>query len=133
MPQKITTFLMFNGQAEGAMSFYLSLFRGAHVVSIERYGPQGPGTEGSVMKAEFSLGGQSFYCIDSNTEHAFGFTPAMSLFVHCESESEIEYLFRKLSDGGQVLMPLGDYGFSVRFGWVADRYGVSWQLNLPRA
>jgi predicted 3-demethylubiquinone-9 3-methyltransferase (glyoxalase superfamily) len=133
MSQKITTFLMFDGKAEEAMTFYVSLFRGAHIVSIEHYGANGPGTEGTVKKAEFSLAGQSFYCVDSNTKHPFSFTPAMSLFVGCETESEIEYLFRKLSDGGQVFMAPDNYGFSARFAWVADRYGVSWQLNLAAA
>lgn len=132
MTQKITTFLMFDGKAEEAMTFYTSMFRDAQIIGIDRYGPGEPGAEGSVRKAAFSLAGEVFYCIDSNTKHAFTFTPAMSLFVECEAESEIEDLFSKLSDGGQVLMALDNYGFSARFGWVADRYGVSWQLNLAR-
>jgi predicted 3-demethylubiquinone-9 3-methyltransferase (glyoxalase superfamily) len=70
-------------------------------------------------------------CIDSPVKHNFTFTPAMSLFVDCADEAELDTLFAKLSEGGQVLMPLDNYGFSRKFGWLADKFGVSWQLNLP--
>lgn len=129
--QKITTFLMFEGTAEEAMTFYLSLFDDAEVVSISRYGADGPGKEGSVQQATFSLAGQPFMCIDSPMEHAFTFTPAMSLFVQCASEAELDRLYAALAEHGAELMPLGNYGFSAKFGWVNDRFGVSWQLNLP--
>jgi predicted 3-demethylubiquinone-9 3-methyltransferase (glyoxalase superfamily) len=69
-------------------------------------------------------------CIDSNVQHGFTFTPALSLYVTCASEDEIDQLFGRLSEGGQVLMPLSAYPFSPKFAWVADRYGVSWQLTL---
>ena len=121
---------MFEGVAEQAMTFYLSLFADAALVSIERYGPGQPGKEGSIKRAEFRLGHHALACIDSPVPHAFTFTPSASLFVECESEDEQERLFGALSSDGNVLMPLGDYGFSQRFGWVADRFGVSWQLNL---
>lgn len=130
-PQKISTFLMFEGQAEEAMNFYVSLFDDAEILSIKRYGPGEPGTEGSVMLASFALNGQIYMCIDSNVKHAFTFTPAISLFVTCESEEEVDRLYGKLSDQGQVLMPLGTYPFSQKFGWINDRFGVSWQLSLP--
>lgn len=130
MGQKITTFLMFDGQAEEAMTFYVSLFDDAEVVSVAKYGPQGPGAEGSVQHATFTLAGQRFMCIDSSEEHAFGFTPAVSLYVDCADEAEIERLHSALAKDGAELMPLGDYGFSTRFGWVNDRFGVSWQLNV---
>lgn len=129
--QKITTFLMFEGDAEEAMSFYVSLFDDAEVVGITRYGPEGPGREGSVQQATFSLAGQRFMCIDSPAKHDFGFTPAVSLFVQCEDEAEIDRLYAALAERGAELMPPGDYGFSAKFGWVNDRFGVSWQLNLP--
>ncbi|KUN84126.1 glyoxalase family protein [Streptomyces bungoensis] len=129
--QKITTFLMFEGDAEDAMAFYTSLFDDAEVVSVSRYGAEGPGKEGSVQHATFSLAGQQIMCIDSPVEHGFTFTPAVSLFVQCEDEAEIDRLYAALAEGGSVLMPLGDHGFSARFGWVNDRFGVSWQLNLP--
>ncbi|MNP81219.1 3-demethylubiquinone-9 3-methyltransferase [compost metagenome] len=69
-------------------------------------------------------------CIDSYVKHGFTFTPAVSLYVNCESEAEIDRVYAALSQGGQVLMPLGEYPFSSKFGWVADQFGVSWQLNL---
>jgi predicted 3-demethylubiquinone-9 3-methyltransferase (glyoxalase superfamily) len=130
MPQKITTFLMFEGKAEEAMTFYLSLFPGAEVRSLARYGPEGPGVEGSVVHALFTLAGQEFMCIDSSVQHGFSFTPAVSLYVDCADETEIDRLYAALSEGGGVLMPLGNHGFSTKFGWVNDRFGVSWQLNL---
>jgi predicted 3-demethylubiquinone-9 3-methyltransferase (glyoxalase superfamily) len=131
MTQKIKTFLMFEGNCEQAMNFYVSLFRDAAVTSIRRYGPEGPGAEGSVTQATFTIAGQTFMCIDSPVKHNFTFTPAMSLFVDCADEAELDTLFAKLSEGGQVLMPLDNYGFSRKFGWLADKFGVSWQLNLP--
>jgi len=130
-PQKITTFLMFEGNAEEAMAFYLSLFDDAEVISINRYGADGPGTEGSVQQATFTLAGQPFMCIDSPMKHGFTFTPAMSLFVQCADEAELDRLYAALAERGAELMPLGNYGFSAKFGWVNDRFGVSWQLNLP--
>jgi len=128
--QKLTTFLMFAGRAEEAMNFYISLFKNSKVLSITRYGPGEAGAEGSVMHATFTLNGQEFMCIDSNIEHGFTFTPAMSIYVKCESEAEIDRLFDALSNAGQVLMPLDRYPFSEKFAWLADSFGVSWQLSL---
>ncbi|MED0998585.1 VOC family protein [Bacillus mobilis] len=128
--QKITTFLMFEGKAEEAMNFYTSLFDQSEIVSISRYGENGPGKEGSVIHATFTLNGQEFMCIDSYVNHNFTFTPAMSLYVTCETEEEIESVFHKLEQDGSVLMPLGSYPFSKKFGWLNDKYGVSWQLTL---
>jgi predicted 3-demethylubiquinone-9 3-methyltransferase (glyoxalase superfamily) len=130
MPQKITTFLMFEGVAEEAMTFYLSLFDDAEMLAITRYGPGEAGTEGSVMHATFRLADQEYMAIDSAVHHAFTFTPSVSLYVQCETEAEIERLFAALSEKGATLMGLDSYGFSTRFGWVSDRFGVSWQLNL---
>ena len=128
--QKITTFFMFTGNAEEAMDFYMSLFSGSQILDITRYGPGEAGAEGSVMHATFLLNGQEFMCIDSNIEHAFTFTPAISLYVNCETEAEIDRLFERLTQAGQVLMPLDHYPFSQKFAWVSDRFGVSWQLSL---
>jgi predicted 3-demethylubiquinone-9 3-methyltransferase (glyoxalase superfamily) len=122
---------MFEGQAEQAMNFYVSLFADGKIVDIVRYGPQGPGKDGSVMKASFSIAGQTIICIDSAMKHEFTFTPSFSLFVVCESEEQIRKLASALVLGGAELMPLGSYGFSRQFAWVNDRFGVSWQLNLP--
>jgi predicted 3-demethylubiquinone-9 3-methyltransferase (glyoxalase superfamily) len=130
MKPSITTFLMFEGKAEEAMNFYVSLFRNSRVIDITRYGPEGPGAEGSVLHATFSLNGQTFRCIDSPVKHGFSFTPSISLFAECGSESEIDALYAKLSQGGQVLMPLDAYPFSPRYAWLNDRFGVSWQIGL---
>ena len=83
-----------------------------------------------MKKARFTLKGQDFLCIDSPVKHGFTFTPSVSFFVDCESEAEIDYLFKNLAADGEVLMPLDQYPFSGKFGWVSDRFGVSWQLNL---
>lgn len=128
--QKFITFLMFDGKAEEAMDFYTSLFENSAILSITRYGANEAGAEGTVVHAIFSLNGQLFMCIDSNVEHGFTFTPAMSLYVNCGSEDEIDRLFEELSQDGTVLMPLESYPFSEKYGWVSDRYGVSWQLSL---
>jgi len=130
MARKITTFLMFQGVAEEAMNFYVSLFGGSEIRRVERYGPGEQGAEGTVKQATFTLAGRDFMCIDSPVKHPFRFTPSMSLFVDCESEAELEAAFGRLSAGGSVLMPVGNYGFSTRFGWINDRFGVSWQLNF---
>ncbi|HEX7380241.1 MAG TPA: VOC family protein [Pirellulales bacterium] len=128
---QITPFLMFQEIAEEAMTFYVSLFPESAVTDVVRYGPGQPGKEGSVMKARFSLTGQTVMCIDSPVKHAFTFTPAFSFFVDCESEEQLGRLAAALGEGGGVLMPLGNYGFSRQFTWLNDRFGVSWQLNLP--
>ncbi|PEP80453.1 hypothetical protein CN581_15595 [Bacillus toyonensis] len=128
--QKITTFLMFEGKAEEAMNFYTSLFDQSEIVSISRYDENGPGKEATVIHATFTLNGQEFMCIDSYENHNFTFTPAMSLYVTCETEEEIETVFHKLAQDGAILMPLGAYPFSKKFGWLNDKYGVSWQLTL---
>lgn len=131
MAQKFSTFLMFEGNAEEAMTFYTSLFKESKIVAIKRYGKEGPGKEGTVFHATFSLGGTEYMCIDSPAAHGFTFTPSMSIFVTCESEAELDIAAEKLADGGKFLMPPGDYGFSKKFAWAQDRFGVSWQLTLP--
>ena len=131
MTRTITPFLMFAGAAAEAMALYISLFPDSSIVHVDHYGPGEPGAEGSVKHAEFILSGQRFRCIDSPITHDFTFTPSLSLFVDCEGAAELERAFAQLADGGEVLMPLDNYGFSTRFGWLNDRFGVSWQLNLP--
>lgn len=112
------------------MNYYTSLIEDSEITSITRYGANEAGEEGSVMQATFSLKGQEFMCIDSNVKHEFTFTPSFSLFITCEMEEEIDRLYENLAAGGRVLMPLGDYSFSKKFGWVVDKFGVSWQLTL---
>jgi predicted 3-demethylubiquinone-9 3-methyltransferase (glyoxalase superfamily) len=131
MVQAVTTFLMFEGQAEAALDLYRSLFPGLKVTRLDRYGPGEAGAEGEVSHGAFTLAGQAFRVFDSPVPHAFSFTPAVSIFVDCADEAELERLYVTLRENGQILMPLGEYGFSRRFGWVNDRFGVSWQLNLP--
>jgi predicted 3-demethylubiquinone-9 3-methyltransferase (glyoxalase superfamily) len=102
MTQKIKTFLMFEGRCEEAISFYVALFPNAAVTNIRCYGPEGPGADGSVQQATFTIQGQTFMAIDSPVKHEFTFTPAMSLFVDCAGEPEIDALFANLSEGGKV-------------------------------
>ncbi len=130
MAQRITPFLMFEGKAKEAMDFYRSLFPDSRIEKLERFGPEGPGAEGTVLHAELVLADQRFRLFDSPVGHAFGFTPSFSLFVDCESEAEIDRLSASLSDGGQVMMALAEYPFAEKFIWLADRFGVSWQLSF---
>lgn len=133
MPEpQISTFLMFQGGgAEEAVRHYTSLLPNSHIEDIQHYGADGPGAPGAVNQATFTLVGQRFMCIDSPLAHDFDFTPSMSLYVDCTDESEFDRLYQGLGEGGQDLMPPGDYGFSQLFAWVVDRHGVSWQINVP--
>jgi predicted 3-demethylubiquinone-9 3-methyltransferase (glyoxalase superfamily) len=130
MQTNVTPFLMFEGKAEEAMNFYVSIIPNSKVLDVQRYGADGPGAEGSVMMAKFVVGGLTILCNDSTVSHAFTFTPSSSLFVTCASEAELDRVAAALADGGQFLMPVDNYGFSRKFGWLNDRFGVSWQLNL---
>jgi predicted 3-demethylubiquinone-9 3-methyltransferase (glyoxalase superfamily) len=112
----ITPFLWFDNQAEQAMKFYVSIFNNSKVVSVSRYGEAGPGPKGSVMSATFRLGGQEFMALNGGP--LFKFSPAISFFVKCETQRELDMLWRKLSKGGST----------EQCGWLRDRYGVSWQI-----
>ncbi|MEM9777282.1 MAG: VOC family protein [Chloroflexota bacterium] len=125
MAKRFRTHLMFEGKAEEAMNFYVSLFVSAEIGDVQKY------ENGTIMQAELNLGSHELIVIDSPINHDFTFTAATSIFVDCESEAELDQLFEALGQDGNVFMPLADYGFSQKFGWVSDRYGVSWQLNLP--
>jgi predicted 3-demethylubiquinone-9 3-methyltransferase (glyoxalase superfamily) len=120
MQQKITPFLWFDDQAEEAMNHYVSIFKNSKVVSIQRFGDAGPGPAGSVMTATFELEGQQFVALNGGPE--FGFTEAISLFVDCETQAEVDELWDKLCAGGQP----------SQCGWLKDRYGLSWQI-IPKA
>ncbi|MBY0550934.1 MAG: VOC family protein [Candidatus Obscuribacterales bacterium] len=128
--QKVSTCLMFDGQAEEAMNLYVSLFKDSKIVAIQHYGTAGPGKAGKVQKALFSLNGQEFLTFDTPVKHEFGFTPAVSIFVHCDSDQEIDGLYKTLSENGKVIMPLDNHSSVGKFCWIADRYGVSWQMIL---
>jgi predicted 3-demethylubiquinone-9 3-methyltransferase (glyoxalase superfamily) len=114
--QKVTPFLWFNGQAEEAAHFYTSMFKNSKVGRISRYGDAGPGRKGSVMSATFEIEGQEFIALNGGPQ--FQFTPAISFFVNCETQEEVDELWDKLSDGGQ----------KVECGWLTDKFGVSWQI-----
>ncbi len=126
---KVTPFLMFEGNAEEAMNFYVSVFEQAEILDLKRYGADEGGVEGTVSRATMAINGQVFMFFDSYEKHQFTFTASISLFVNCDSEAEIDALFAKLSEGGALMMPLDNYGFSQKFAWLADKFGVSWQLN----
>lgn len=132
--KSIKTSLMFVGEqagkAEEAIRFYTSLFPGSEIIELQRYEADEHEPEGSIKIARFTINGTELMALDSHLDHQFTFTPSMSLYVECESMSEIERAFRALAEGGSELMPLDNYGFSQKFGWLNDRYGVSWQLNL---
>ncbi|KAA0967046.1 VOC family protein [Sporosarcina sp. ANT_H38] len=124
--QKISTFLMFEGNAQDAMNFYTSVFDQSEILNVLHH------ENGTVMHATFKIKGQTFMCIDSTINHEFTFTPSISLFVTCDTEEEIDRLFEQLSQDGQVLMSLSATPVSEKFGWVGDRFGVSWQLNYAK-
>lgn len=133
--QKTSTFLMFVGEqcgkAEEAIELYTSLFKNSVIKHIDYWKKDEPGgKEGLVKQAIFTLDGLEYMASENIFEHGFNFTPSISIYVNCDNEDELESLFQKLSEGGSVLMPLDNYGFSKKFGWVSDKYGVSWQLNL---
>jgi predicted 3-demethylubiquinone-9 3-methyltransferase (glyoxalase superfamily) len=130
MTKSVATFLMFTGKCEEAITFYTSLISNSKIENITRWGAGAPAKEGSVMRAAFTLNGVTFAANDSPPVHDFDFTPSMSMFLECDSEAELDRIFAALSDGGKVLMPLNNYGFSKKFGWCNDRFGVSWQFNL---
>lgn len=114
--QKITPFLWFDNQAEEAMNFYTSIFKNSKILSITRYGEEGPGPKGTVMTAKFQIEGQEFVALNGGPQ--FTFTEAISFVVNCKTQQEINEYWEKLSDGGEEQGP----------GWVKDKYGLSWQI-----
>jgi len=122
---------MFQGDAQNAIDLYASIFNDFQIGNIEYYADGEQVPAGAFKLAEVSFGGHQFMVFDSPPVHEFSFTPSMSIHVDVNTIELLEEAFSKLSEGGQVMMPLDDYGFSKRYGWLADRFGVSWQLNLP--
>ena len=121
-----------DGNAEAALDLYASVFPKFKVVSMDKYGSDSD-TPDLIKIAEIDFDGQQLIVIDSPMRHAFNFTPSVSLFVNFGDAADLDRAFGKLADGGAIMMPLDDYGFSLRFGWLSDAFGVSWQLNLPRS
>jgi predicted 3-demethylubiquinone-9 3-methyltransferase (glyoxalase superfamily) len=120
------------GKAEEAMDLYVSTFDDSRVVSVERFGPESEGQRG-IKRARFELTGVEVVAMDSAGPHQFSFTPAISLVVEFDGEEQLEAAWSRLIDGGTVLMPLQGYEFSPRFGWLQDRFGVTWQMSLVTA
>ena len=120
---------MLHGNAAEGIDFYLSVFNGASLEEIARYGPGEQAPEGTVQHARLRVGGAMLSVIDSAVAQSFSFTPGTSLVVEDDDRGMLQRIWARLSDGGRVLMPLGQYPFSDCFGWVTDRYGVSWQLT----
>jgi predicted 3-demethylubiquinone-9 3-methyltransferase (glyoxalase superfamily) len=118
------------GEAEQAMRFYIDVFGDGEIEHIERYEAGEPGAEGTVKQAVFRLRDQWLRTMDSPVQHAFAFTPSISLFVECETAERVDELAGRLAEGGSSLMPLDAYPFSPRYAWVSDRFGVSWQVYL---
>ncbi|MEM1108251.1 MAG: VOC family protein [Planctomycetota bacterium] len=132
MQSRISPFLMFqDGNAEAAMNFYISVFPDSEILSVEHYPVGAAEPAGSIQHAVFKLMGQQIKCSNSPPVHDFDFTPSMSLYVECSDETQLDGFAEQLADGGEFLMPPGSYGFSQKFAFLKDRYGVSWQLNLP--
>jgi predicted 3-demethylubiquinone-9 3-methyltransferase (glyoxalase superfamily) len=122
---------MFTGVATAALELYAAVFPEFRVERIERYGEGEAGAPGTVRRADAVFEQHRLVVIDSPVKHAFTFTPSMSLFVDFDAADALDSAFARLAEGGQVYMAIADYGFSQRFGWCSDRFGVSWQLNLP--
>lgn len=129
--KSVKPFLMFEGRAEEAMALYCETIPESRVLDVTRYGPGEDGPEGTVKLARASIGAVEVTLYNSPVHHAFTFTPSFSFFVDCSSEEELERIVNVLSKDGSFLMPTGNYGFSQRFAWLNDRFGVSWQINLP--
>ena len=130
--QKITPFLWFDNQAEEAANYYSSIFKNSKIRNVTRYAEAGAKVsgipKGTVMTVTLQIDGQEFMALNGGP--MFTFSPAISFFVNCKTQQEIDELWNKLSEGGTVLMELDKYPFSEKFGWLQDKFGVSWQLNL---
>jgi predicted 3-demethylubiquinone-9 3-methyltransferase (glyoxalase superfamily) len=129
--EKIVPFLWFNGNAEEAMNFYISIFKNSKALNVTRYLENGREPKGTVMTATFKIEGHTFYALNAGPE--FTFSPSNSFYVSCKTLPEIKRLWERLSEGGSVMMELDKYPFSERYGWLQDKFGVSWQLILAES
>lgn len=129
--QKITPFLWFDGKAEEAANFYTSVFPGnSKIVTMKHWAEGSPFPKEQIMTATFELDGQQFYAFDAGP--MFKFNPSVSFFVVCETTEETDRVWKKLEEGGSVLMALDKYDWSEKYGWVQDRFGVSWQISFGK-
>jgi predicted 3-demethylubiquinone-9 3-methyltransferase (glyoxalase superfamily) len=117
------------GKAEEAIGLYVSAFVDSAVLEVERFGSEDEGEPG-IKRARIQVAGRELVAMDSPGPHRFTFTPAISLVVECDREDELDAAWARLADRATVLMPLQAYDFSPRFGWLQDRFGVTWQLSL---
>ena len=135
MATTASTAIMFVGDQCGrtneAVAYYAAHVPGVSVNKLVVIDDASDPRVGDVRRAEFTIGDARFIAFDSALPHAFSLTPAISIWLDLDNDDQIQTVFETLADGGATHMPLGDYGFSRRFGWVDDRFGVSWQLNLP--
>jgi predicted 3-demethylubiquinone-9 3-methyltransferase (glyoxalase superfamily) len=127
---KVSTFLLFDGNAEAAIALYTSTIPNSKIMDVKKYTEGGEGKVGTIALASFLLGGTPYLAIDSPVKHEFTFTPAMSIYVMCENAGDVDRIFTALSPRGEVFMPLDAYSFSKRFVWFSDQFGVSWQLSV---
>lgn len=116
MTGKITPFLWFDGRAEEAADYYVSIFKNAKVTNISRYTENSPGEPGTAMTVEFELDGQAFIALNGGPEYTF--TPAVSFSIDCEDQAEVDHFWDRLSDGGKT----------IQCGWLVDKFGLSWQV-----
>jgi predicted 3-demethylubiquinone-9 3-methyltransferase (glyoxalase superfamily) len=126
--QTISPFLWFDTRAEEAAKFYTSVFKNSKILGDAKYPEGSPGPAGTVMTVEMLLEGQHFTALNGGP--IFKLTPAISFFVHCESAEEVDALWNKFLPGGKVMMELKEYPYSKRYGWIQDKFGVTWQLML---
>lgn len=125
---KITPYLWFDNQAEEAVNFYTSIFDNARINGVTRHGEAGPGPEGTVMLFNFELEGRPFIALNGGPQ--FNFTPAISFIVIYENREAVDRLWEQMVDGGNTILPIEEYPFNERYGWIEDRFGVSWQIMV---
>jgi predicted 3-demethylubiquinone-9 3-methyltransferase (glyoxalase superfamily) len=134
MKNQISPFLWFDNQAEEAANFYTSLFKNSKIGSVSRYGKEGfehhGQKEGTAMTVSFQLNGQTFTALNGGP--IFKLNPSISFYTICETEKELDLLWKKLSEGGNILMPLNKYNWSEKYGWLNDKFGLSWQISLDK-
>jgi len=121
---------MFDGKAEEAITFYTSIVNNSEILELIHYGPDNPGKEHRIKLLKFRISSQEYIAVDADITNQFTFTPSMAVIIESDIADEIDHLYFHLAKDGQILMPMDNYGFSEKFTWFTDRYGVSWHLKL---